>query len=508
MRPPTVRLSLSMIVKDEEEFIGGCLESVRGIVDEIVVVDTGSTDKTIEIARNAGAQVLQENWNGDFACARNRSLEACTGRWVLYLDADERLVAGQKEKILGLLAVPKVDAYQILVRSALSLKGGKRAVQVMPYPRLFRRKEGVRFERPVHEQIAPSILRRGGKIVPADVVIEHLGYDQGFDVLKQKVLRNLGTLLALAEQNAGDWYSRFQLARSFMLVQDFPAVVYHAGAAIRTPGVPVAIQCSLHNLLAEAALKTRNIGQAIHNCERSLALFPEQSGAMWFLAGSYMTQGNPRPAIPVLESLLLLNSSRERSAIAVEDLVIPSDAVAEALGRCHFSIGNWEGAAEAFASALRYNPLFPGAGERLIETLKRLRHPESALRCLRKATEGEKVDMRLLSYRAMVENEAGQDTRALETLDRILAANALDPVALSLKALWSLRKKDFAAAAETIRRAEENNVASDDIARCAFELAVQEGNFSDALVRLEKIERLFSPDDYKALKSKVSRLVN
>ncbi len=495
-----------MVVRDEETFLYDCLESVRGIVDEIVVVDTGSTDGTMAIARGAGARIIQEHWDGDFSSARNRALAACTGTWVLSLDADERLVPGQKERLLKLLRDPKIDAYQIIVRSVLSLDAGKKAVQVMPYPRLFRRHEAVRFERPIHEQIAPSILRNGGKIAPADIVIEHIGYDQGYEVLKRKVQRNLGSLLALAEGDPNDWYSRFQLARSFMLVQDFPAVAYHATGAIRTPGVPLAALSSLHNLLAEAALRMRNIGLAIRHCEKSLALIPDQAGAMWFLAGAHMTHGNPRLAIPVLENMIALSAAEKKVAPNVEDLVIPQETVNDALGRCYFAVGRWERAALAFATALQHNPSFAGTGERLIASLKKLGQNDVALRCLRMATRGDTRDEGLLRYRAMIENETGYVERADETLDRVLAVHPADPLALTWKAAWALQRKDSGVAALALRLAEERGVANDDLARCAFELAVQEGHYADALARLERLEGLYAPGDYQALKLKIMRL--
>ena len=85
----TMRISLCMIVKDEEEMLPGCLAAVAEHVDEIVVVDTGSTDRTVEIAESFGANVVEFPWNGSFADARNVSLDHATGDWILWLDADE-----------------------------------------------------------------------------------------------------------------------------------------------------------------------------------------------------------------------------------------------------------------------------------------------------------------------------------------------------------------------------------------------------------------------------------
>ena len=90
--PSGLTLSLCMIVKDEEEMLPGCLEAIRGAVDEIIIVDTGSTDRTVEIAESFGARVLHFPWNGSFADARNVGHAAATSDWIVYLDADEHLV--------------------------------------------------------------------------------------------------------------------------------------------------------------------------------------------------------------------------------------------------------------------------------------------------------------------------------------------------------------------------------------------------------------------------------
>jgi len=85
-------LSAAIIVRDEAEFLHACLSSIKGVCDEIVVVDTGGSDDSREVARSFGADIGFYEWNNDFAAARNASLEMATGEWILYIDADEQLV--------------------------------------------------------------------------------------------------------------------------------------------------------------------------------------------------------------------------------------------------------------------------------------------------------------------------------------------------------------------------------------------------------------------------------
>ena len=145
-------LSLSMIVRDEAAQIEACLRSMQGFADELVVVDTGSTDNTVALAQAMGAQVEQIEWPGDFAPARNQALQWVNGDWVLVLDADERLRPEAMAPLRALMAQPDV-----LVINLLRHERG--AVQ-SPYSnvsRLFRRHPAIRWSRAYHSMVDDSV---------------------------------------------------------------------------------------------------------------------------------------------------------------------------------------------------------------------------------------------------------------------------------------------------------------------------------------------------------------
>ena len=145
-------LSLNMIVRDEAERIEACLASVRDLVDEMVVVDTGSLDDTVQRAQAAGARVEQQSWPGDFAPARNAALELVTGDWVLVLDADEQLVPEAIPALKELMAQPDV-----LVINLLRFERGAAMAPYSSVSRLFRRHPRLQWSRPYHSMIDDSV---------------------------------------------------------------------------------------------------------------------------------------------------------------------------------------------------------------------------------------------------------------------------------------------------------------------------------------------------------------
>lgn len=195
----TYRVSLAMIVRDEARCITRCLESVRDVVDEMVVVDTGSTDSTVQLAEAAGAIVHHFGWVDDFAAARNASLEHCTGDWVLVLDADDWLESGA-EVLASLRST--APTYAGVVEIAGLTRGD--VVSTSPAVRVF--PAGTRYAGRIHEQPQVAVDER-----PLAVRIGTDGYQA--EQLEKKVGRNQRLLeMALADEpeNAYLWY---QLAR-------------------------------------------------------------------------------------------------------------------------------------------------------------------------------------------------------------------------------------------------------------------------------------------------------
>jgi tetratricopeptide (TPR) repeat protein len=172
---PRPRVSLSMIVKDEEHNLPACLDSVRDLVDEVVIADTGSVDRTREVAARYGARVVDFPWIDSFAAARNESLRHATGDYVLWLDADDQLDEPNRQRLLALLTGLSGDNVAWVMKClCLTADGGPGTI--VDHVRLFPNHPAVRWEHRVHEQVLPALRRHGCAVRWSDVVIHHTGY--------------------------------------------------------------------------------------------------------------------------------------------------------------------------------------------------------------------------------------------------------------------------------------------------------------------------------------------
>ncbi len=142
------RLSVCLIAKNEEKFIGSCLASVRDVATQIVLVDTGSTDRTVVIAKEFKAEVHSFAWTDDFSAARNEALKHATGDWVLFIDADEELIPEHKSTLAREIQIASVMAYRLQI-----IDVGKENEGCSYVPRLFRNAPGLFFVGRVHEQV-------------------------------------------------------------------------------------------------------------------------------------------------------------------------------------------------------------------------------------------------------------------------------------------------------------------------------------------------------------------
>ena len=283
-------LSLCMIVKDAEDTIGRAIKSALAVVDEVVVVDTGSTDNTRLIVEGYGARVIDHHWSDDFSAARNAGLAAAYGDWILVLDADEVLETIRPVEIGRLLADENAIAYFARIRD----ERGGRASTVYDKVRLFRNHPDIRYRYPIHEQVTPAIAlvaqRMGGEFLPSPISIVHHGAVDRED--KGKKARNQRLLHRAIDQYPDEPYFRYQLACELALHLEERVLPVKGFAAMRDE-LRVAVEQvrsvderrrshlgygpDLYARAAAAELAAGEAGRAIELCAEGLERFGEAS---------------------------------------------------------------------------------------------------------------------------------------------------------------------------------------------------------------------------------------
>jgi GT2 family glycosyltransferase/tetratricopeptide (TPR) repeat protein len=349
-------VSLCMIVKDEEEYLPKCLASVRPLVDEMILVDTGSTDKTKEIATLFGAQLFSVAWTEDFSEARNFSLSKATGDWILVLDGDEFLSGKDCEKLKTVMAVRgEKRAYSFVTRNYIQQTGvpgwirndGLYAEEAgtgwisSEKVRLFPRNDTIQFRGAVHELVESSLAEAGVRIEKTDVPIHHYGKlnsqksrDKGRQYLRlgEKKLEETGrgdlkalSELAIQENELGNYEAALEISNRLAQLDPQNGRA-HLGVASNLIGLgrfadaiaPLkkAIKCTPdlkegYIKIAIAYISLGRAAEAIPHVQRLLTKHPEYPYSKAMMAVLYLCEGRKSEGLVLIESMKRENLSFE-----------------------------------------------------------------------------------------------------------------------------------------------------------------------------------------------------
>lgn len=290
-------LSLCMIVKNEEEQLPGCLESIHGLVDQIIVVDTGSSDRTVDIARAFGAEIAFFPWCDDFAAARNESLRHARGDWIIWLDADERInCPGAGNCLLNAACAQGIDAYWVPIRNPKQDEG----CTVHHAIRLFRHFSGIHFVGAVHELVDPFLIERGAKIGRASFVIEHLGYAIEPSQMEEKLRRNLTLLRKSVEKEPDNAFTLYGMGRTVLGLGEEDEALTTLQRALQGKGMTTNLRASILNLISYIHLNRRDYSEAAQTARDSLHAVENQNIARLLLGIAHYSQKHYDLALPYL----------------------------------------------------------------------------------------------------------------------------------------------------------------------------------------------------------------
>jgi tetratricopeptide (TPR) repeat protein len=295
----TLTVAAALIIRNEERFLAGCLQSLRGHVDEIVAVDTGSEDASIDILRNAGAVVLHRTWDQNFAAARNDGLDAVTCDWVLYIDADERLHLPRGGAVADYL-----DASAIAANVRFRPKTGYTRYRET---RLFRNDRRLRFAGRIHETIVPVLreisVRHNLPIIQSEVEIDHLGYDGD---QSEKHARNLPLLQAAVRTNPDRVYYWYHLAETLVALgrteEALDAAREGLASAERDPTEKQRADASVI-IQTIARLELERGQNPLPLIESGLARVPDDYGLLFLYGRALLTAARPHEALEVATRL-------------------------------------------------------------------------------------------------------------------------------------------------------------------------------------------------------------
>ncbi|BCV25493.1 glycosyltransferase [Gelria sp. Kuro-4] len=297
-------LSLCMIAKNEEENLSRCLRSVQGAVDEIILVDTGSEDQTKEIAAAYGAKVLDFAWNGDFAAARNRSLEKASGEWILFLDADEELDPESRAEIRSFLQTATAEGYYLEIISYVGDKPGLDATNHV-FPRLFRNRPEYRFKGALHEQISCAISAQGGRIELSPFKVYHYGYLDRAVSKKDKIRRNIAILLQEVKEKPADHFTRYNLGVEYIrLGEHDQALVQFKKAFVGLPSLDVGYASVLVKNIVVCLKELKRYKEALQVLNDALLAYPDYTDLTYLKATVLAARGEYSAAIRAYEECL------------------------------------------------------------------------------------------------------------------------------------------------------------------------------------------------------------
>jgi glycosyltransferase involved in cell wall biosynthesis len=345
-----IQLSATLIVKNEERVLGDCLRSIAGIADEVVVVDTGSTDRTRHIARNLGARLFDFPWTGDFSAARNHALERARGEWILYIDADETVRACDPARLRAQLSDPSRVAYRVLLHVRPT---------VTPYleMRLFRNDPLIRFRGVMHETIWPGIAayraRRGGQVGDSGLVLDHSGYEGD---QTPKHWRNLPLLSRALRDDPSRVFVLCHLASACVgigreaLAERAWRIALEIVRAKRGRGLIVDDVLPYISLIERELAAGGDPEILLSEAERQ---FPRNLQLRWLRGRALQRAGRYGDALPLFEGLIGAGGADQTMGY---DTRLFGELPLAAVAACQFKLGRYAEAARSFERAAASSP--------------------------------------------------------------------------------------------------------------------------------------------------------
>ena len=360
------KVSLCMMVKNEEQNLADCLGPIRSIVDEVVIVDTGSTDRTRELAKALGARVIESTWQDSFSAARNTGIEHARGEWIFWLDADDRVTPENVVKLEKLFASLNGENRAFVMKCNCVASAPGESGTVVDHVRLFRNDPRLRLALRVHEQILPSIRTTQAIVQWTNVEIQHIGYiDPVFR--RKKLERDLRLLELEKTEQPDDPFTLFNLGSICLELDRVAEAMPALHRSLERSHPTDSIVRKLYSLIVQCHRKLGQIDEAIHVCTEGQNLYPHDAELLFVLAGLLLDRGDYRIAEKLYKEL---KTGREEEHFGSTASGLRTYRATHGLALLYFEEKRWpEAEAQWLATILEQPDFLPahiGLGETLL----------------------------------------------------------------------------------------------------------------------------------------------
>jgi len=353
-------ISVCMIVKDEEEMLPRCLESVRDIADELIVVDTGSTDRTVEIAESFGAKIYHHPWKDSFSEARNHTLEHATKEWIFSIDADEELERADIPRIMMARWQENYDAILVAIYSSLPGQLGGVSRGKHYYPRMYKRREDIYYYGIVH-----NLLKMPEKSAMSDIRLYHYGYDLDQERMWKKFKRSLSLLLQQIEENPDDAFARFNTAQMYLSRNFNDEAEEHARAVLEILSPEDIKQQHIYLMcvyqLALIYFRRGELEEGKKFCLKALKVKKDYIDPLLALGSYYLVTGKYKQAISTYKKFLKYRAEqleRDSYSFIILNKVGADYEAYYGMSEAYIKLGQTQKASEFLEKAKASNPHF------------------------------------------------------------------------------------------------------------------------------------------------------
>ncbi len=338
-----ILISLCIIAKNEEQSLPNCLLHIGKIVDEIILVDTGSTDKTVEIAKQAGAKIYKKKWKNDFSDARNFAIKKATGKWILFLDADEMIPLTETKKIQPLLDNPMFEGYLLNIHTYLP----HMALPILSQSlRLFRNRKEYQYQHRVYERISENLVTNTKE---TDIILEHRPNPVKYRDMKQLKDKLVANEL---EEHPTDAYLRYAYGIELFNNRKFEKSIEQFQLAIKYGDPHHLFSPHLYKLLVLSQIELKKYHDALTTAKQGLEYFPTYTDLNYYLGKILMELDNDHEAILQFEKCIKLGDA---TPSMIPEPGLGTYQALFTLAESHEKILNWEKAIYYYRNAYQVN---------------------------------------------------------------------------------------------------------------------------------------------------------